>query len=164
MTAPTGLAPFGTLVDDVYDLTPEVERVTDPNQSNLPTPITEDTVGRYITSVSSAVAAGIGPWGTLTGGSLDAVKAAARTVVANGAASYLQAARYPSRAGVNDSSYAGVLWQRYESGLAALKAEVARIIDAGTGTGPDPEDPLVGSNGGPFGSFPLTYFADGAQW
>lgn len=163
MSAPggVGVGVFDTLVDAVYALCPEADRVTDANNgSRLQTPITEDTVASWIVDVSAAVDAGIGPWGDITGTVVLArVTAAARAVVANGAASYLEAARYPTRANLNDSTYAGVLWQRYLAGLAQLKAEVKEII-----TDDDPGDVDVDGRGGPFGRFPCTYFVDGIAW
>jgi hypothetical protein len=152
---------FDTTVDAVYDLAPEADRVTDPNNSTLPTPITEDTVARWIVDISNAVAGSIGPWGDITGEvALSGVKSAARACIANGAASYLEAARYPTRANMNDSSYAGVLWARYTAGVTALKEQVKLIIAED-----DPgEVEQGGPSGGPFGSFPPTYFADGMWW
>lgn len=152
---------FQTTLDAVYDLCPEAERVTDANASQLPTPITEDTVARWIEDISNAVSAGIGPWPMIAGPAGERIQAAAKAVIANGAASYLQAARYPTRASSNDSTYSGVLWLRYQQGLDALKAQVTAIIDEG-GTEVVPE-PGAGTKG-PYGAFPPTYFADGTWW
>lgn len=154
---------FDATVDSVYDLVPEADRVTDANNSTLPTPITEDTVARWLVAVSDAVAAGIGDWRGFTGDNLEAVKAAGRAVVANGAASYLEAARYPTRAGLDDSTYAGVLWTRYTQGVTALAESVAASVATGdTGGGAD------SVQSGPFGAgFPDPFFVDGdpyAPW
>ena len=67
--------------------------------------------------------------------------AAARTIVHNGAAAYLEAARHPERARPNDSSYADVLWRRYELGLEQLATWLAgRLIRPVAGD--DEEQPL----------------------
>lgn len=149
---------FGTPVGAVYALCPEAERVTDPNASRLPTPITETTVAGWIVDISSAVAVGIGPWGSFTGPTLESIRAAARAVVANGAASYLEAARYPTAAGLNDSNYAGMLWARYTVGVEALKAQVTELLDSGGG------DVVTPETGRAVAAFPATYFGDGVFW
>jgi hypothetical protein len=159
MTSPVAIGPFAATVDAVYNLAPEAERVTDGNLSKLPTPITEDTVARWVEEVSAAVSVGIGPWASFTGPTLERVSAAARAVVANGAASYLEAARYPTRADLNDSTYAGVLWRRYTDGVATLAGQVTALIDAG---GPDVI--IFTGRAGPFGVFPEPYFVDGDPW
>lgn len=146
---------FGCTVDAVYQLAPEAERLTDPAGSALATPITESTVQQWIIDVSSALSAGIGDWADLTGDTLLGVQAAGRAVVACGAASYLEAARYPTHSSMNDSSYAGVLWLRYTEGMASLAATVKAAVDAG---GEDVTPDVRES--GPFGSFPPAYFAD----
>jgi len=152
-----GVGVFAALVDAVYRLAPDAERISETNNdARMPTPITEETVKAWVIEVSDAVSIGIGPWGNLTGDTLERVRAAARAVVANGAASYLQAARYPTKSTLNDSSYAGVLWERYKEGLANLKALIAELLEDG---GEDIVVPGAGSGGG-FGSFPAPYFLD----
>ena len=158
MSAPIGM--FGCTVESVYALAPEAERVTDGNNSRMPTPITEDTVAGWITDIDAEVAGalvrinliGVGP-------NLTTLQTAARTVVANGAASYLEAARYPTRSSLNDTTYAGVLWGRYQAGVTALVSQLnAVIVDAGSDVG------TTGAESGPFGVFPCTYFTDDEEW
>jgi hypothetical protein len=150
---------FDALVDAVYALCPEADRVTDSNQSGLSTPITEDTVRTWLLDVSAFVDARLGRWHELTGATLTRITSAARTVVTDGAASYLEAARYPTRASLNDSTYAGVLWDRYQTGLLALQADVTELFDD-----PGADGDVAASTSGPYGAFPPTYFADGMWW
>jgi hypothetical protein len=80
----------------------------------------------------------------------------ARTVIHNGAASYLEAARHPERATVNDTSYAAVLWARYLTGLEQLAAWLTRRLAAG-GT----DDTTGDYPGGASFNFPRPIFPDG---
>ena len=100
-------APFDCTVDAVYALAPETERLTDGATSRMPTPITEATVAGWITDVGAQV----------------------------GAASYLEAARYPTTSGLNDSSYPGVLWGRSRGGPAGGSAAAGRRHRAGRARG-----------------------------
>lgn len=150
---------FKCTVDLVYALCPEAERVTDSNQSGLNTPITEVTVEQWVLDLDASVNAAIGAWSVITGTTRDEIVAAGRRVVADGAASYLEAARYPTRASLNDSTYAGVLWERYLAGVAALRARVTEILDTG-GEGVV-EDPTVGVI---VASFPCTWIPDEVVW
>lgn len=157
---PTGYGVFNTTVESVYALAPEAERVTDPNTSRMPTPITEATIGGWITDLSAQVAGAALRLNLIDPGPvLDGLYASARSVVACGAASYLEAARYPTRASLNDSTYAGVLWARFTTGTTALVAQLnAVIVDAGV------EVETTGTESGPFGYFPRKYFTDGMIW
>lgn len=56
-------------------------------------------------------------------------EAAMRDAVHNGAASYTEAARFPERAALSDTSYAAVLWARYTLALAELEAWMAVELD-----------------------------------
>ena len=147
---------FATTVEAVYALAPEAERITDPADSRMPTPITEATVAGWILDLSAQLAGAALRLNLVDPGPvLDDLHASARATVACGAASYLEAARYPTRAGLNDSSYAGVLWARYQQGTAALVVQLdAAIMDAG------PEIEHVGPESGPFGRFPDPFWAD----
>lgn len=62
----------------------------------------------------------------------------ARDAVQNGAASYVEAARFPEQQTKATTSYAAVLWERYEATLAQLKTWLddrlsAGIVDPTTG-------------------------------
>lgn len=157
MTAPVGIGDFACTVEAVYKLTPEAERVTDPAASTLQTPITEGTVAGWVFDLSGEVSARIGEWDELNVPHKARVVAAARVVVANGAASYLEAARYPTRS--SGDSYAAVLWDRYISGIEALALIVAFLIKDEEGVDPGPGEDDGGPSRVQF-SFPPPFFTD----
>jgi hypothetical protein len=83
---------------------------------------------------------------------------AARGVVCNGVASYVEAARFAERAAVADTSYAEVLWRRYQSGLVELVALLTGWLDDEDDAVPEP------GGGSPAWSFPETAFPDGMRF
>lgn len=90
------------------------------------------------------------------------LEAAAADLVQNGAASYLEAARFPERARPADSSsYAAVLWARYVDGLTALAGWLtAELEDASP-----PDDVLTARPSGLAYSFPDPSFTpDTMRW
>lgn len=94
------------------------------------------------------------------GTDLDQLRTFARTVAKNRAASYAEAARHPERAAKADTSYADVLWRRYELGLADLVAwwKAHRPTTAGT-------DPATGTpTGHASAMFPPPMYADDMTW
>lgn len=87
---------------------------------------------------------------------------ACHDLTVTGAASYLVAAAFPSNAGINgDSSYAGLLWARFESGLDDLAAQLDAIIDDGDTAVVLPK---VVRSGMAVGNFPAPLFTDGQRW
>lgn len=82
---------------------------------------------------------------------------AAMDIIANGAGSYLVAAAFPTKAGINDNTnYSAELWRRYTEALEALEKLLDKFLAGG---GPDVEpDPAAG--GRIFSSFPKTFFRD----
>lgn len=88
--------------------------------------------------------------------------AAARDLVHNGAASYTEAARYPERAGVTDTSYAAVLWNRYTSGLDDLEAWLTDELATGDEGEVDPETGTA--YGDPGYSFPEPFPWSGVRF
>lgn len=72
----------------------------------------------------------------------------ARTVVANGAASYVEASRHPERAAVSDSSYQDVLWRRFTEGLE----ELVKWLEAAL------EDDDLDADGDPIAPAPRGWF------
>ena len=90
------------------------------------------------------------------------VVSAGHDVVLNGAGSYTYAAAGPEKAGLNDTtSYAEVLWRRYEEGLAALEESFKRWRREF----PDDVDDVASVNGLPgSGVFPPPVFRDGMRW
>lgn len=151
--APAVYGSFATTIDAAFRLCPEAERVTDPNESRLPNPITEDTIAAWIVEVSDLLGTMIGEWDELTGATATRVIAGCRAAVANGAASYMEAARYPTQ----QSGYAATLWARFLAIAAALAETIAHEIGEGGG---DVEPPADASGGAPYAAFPATYFTD----
>lgn len=91
--------------------------------------ITEDQVEQWITDVSARADVALARRSELTGPNLDRVGAAVHDLVVNGAASYLVAAAFPAKAGMNDNtSYSAQLWDRFMSGLAAQAAVIEELI------------------------------------
>lgn len=143
-----GVAPFGASVAGVTSLVPEARLWTSSNPIPAGTyAVTIDQVAAWVDELTGVVAMTLDGWQRLnavavapeTTSDRDQLVAYARTVVHNGAASYLEAARHPERAGVNDTSYAAVLWARYTDGLTRLTAWLATRLAAGdTADGPDP--------------------------
>lgn len=147
----TPVGPYQVTVNDVYGLCPDAQRDTD--DEDHPTPITDQRVAAWIAAVSASAQGKVGDLSTLTQPRAGLAAGMLRTAVMNGAASYLEAARYASDAGVNDGGgYSAVLWARYEQALAdAAKTIADWVTDAAVDPGPiGPEGPC----GTGWGSFP----------
>ena len=170
------VAPFGATRNGVTGLVPEAKLIA----GDGPVPegrygITEAQVDRWLDELTSAVAVEADGWERLTNvpvmdeegtvvviaGDRDRLAVMARDVVHNGAASYLEAARHPERAAVNDTSYAAVLWARYTEGLARLIAWLEARLNA-PDAGDETEDEDV--NAGALYSFPPVLIGDGLRF
>ncbi len=169
---PAPAPPFAATVAGVRALIPEAT-IPDVLPAGRKGVITAQVTG-WLTELSNRVDLRVAGWRRLrvdqntaeaadgTPAPLDRFKGAARDVVHNGAASYTEAARYPERARVADSSYAGVLWERFETGLAELAAWVDTELtgdDVDTGViepGNDPDTPA--------GNFPPATRWGTARW
>jgi len=177
VTAPTwppdDLAnPFAVTVEDVHRLVPYRQLPSAPAGGYPPgtVTITEDDVLAWIAQLS----------GDLTGrialaSALFAVDPTAygqvyllcRDAVANGVASYWEAAFYPERAGANDTTYAGVLWQRYLRSVDAVMALTAALGEqggSGAAGGVDEAPIYVEGAGWITSLFPPVAFADDIRW
>lgn len=168
--------PFGASVAGTWSLVPEARLYTGP----MPPPegtyaITVAQVAAWVDELTDAVAMVLDGWERLSNdtvladdevtvlieGDRDRLLGSARTIIHNGAASYLEAARHPERAAVNDTSYAAVLWARYTDGLDRLAAWLTkRLEDPQAGDETEPE--LV--NGGAVYSFPTPLVGDGLRF
>ncbi len=161
------IPPFGATVSGVASLVPEAT-LRDGTQPAVEGQyrITYEQVAAWVTEISGAVAMRLDGWQNLPGRTPEDVKPPettpdrdqlveyARTVIHNGAASYLEAARHPERAQVNTESYAAVLWARYRDGLADLIAWLAARL------GNDGELPGEDGTGGIGFCFPPPLFGD----
>lgn len=169
METDTPVEPFGATVAGAWALVPEARLYDGP----MPPPagtyaVTVPQVDAWVREVSGAVAMRLTGWQGLndepvapeTTSDRDQLIEYARTVIHNGAASYLEAARHPERSSVNTESYSAVLWQRYRDGLEDLAGWIEKRL-----TAPEAGDELpVDGAGGPIGSFPVPLFGDGVRF
>lgn len=169
MALDTPVEPFGATGKGAADLVPEARLIPGDTVPAGKYGVTEAQVEAWVRELTGAVALRLAGWQGLsatpvapeTTSDRDQLIAYARTIVHNGAASYLEAARFPERASNADTSYAAVLWARYRDGLADLAGWLEARLDEGTVTEPTPPD--AGSDG-PIGSFPAVLFGDGLRF
>jgi len=167
------VAPFGATRAGVTGLVPEARLIPGDVLPEGRYGVTEAQVDRWLDELSGDVSIRLDGWELLTDGDVLAdddvtvlvegdrtrLRAWAAGVVHNGAASYLEAARHPERAGVNDTSYAAVLWDRYTSGLDKLAAWLeVRLED------PDAGDALPAESSGIAYSFPAPLVGDALRF
>jgi hypothetical protein len=160
------LTPFGASVQGTWSLVPEARLW---NAEGMPAEgvyaVTAAQVRAWVEELTGVVAMTLDGWQRLSDEPVspeltsdrDQLIEYARTVIHNGAASYLEAARHPERARQNDTSYAAVLWARYTDGLDRLSAWLTKRLAAGE-PGDTPE-PATDFGGGAF-AFPLPTFPD----
>lgn len=168
------VAPFGATRNGVTGLVPEAKLIPGDTAPEGRYGVTEAQVDRWLDELSAAVAVELDGWELLTNvpvtdaegdvvviaGDRDRLAIMARDVVHNGAASYLEAARHPERAAVNDTSYAAVLWARYVDGLARVTGWLEGRL-----TSPDAGDELEPEYaGGTVFSFPTPLVGDGLRF
>lgn len=168
--------PFGATVAGVRSLVPEARLYVGP----MPPPegtyaITVPQVAAWVDELTDSVAMTLDGWERLSNdavladdevtvlieGDRTRLAASARTIIHNGAASYLEAARHPERAAVNDTSYAAVLWQRYTDGLDRLAAWLLRRLEDPQAGDVEEPDALAG---GVVYSFPVPLVGDGLRF
>lgn len=153
MPSTTPVDPFGCTVADVAALVPEATILA--SRSAGQKGVTEADVTDWITRLSSETAVALHRWSNLPEGQRTSITTTARNLVANGAASYLEAARAPERAAIaNTASYAQVLWERYTSGVKALAVTVNEWLT---------QDPS-GVSGSGAAAFPKPVIPDRARW
>lgn len=132
MTTPAPLAdvpPWDANVDGVRDLLPDATIYRDGTVPAGRRGVTEPQVRTWLVGLSGRASLYLDGWEKLSttvdeGAELsDRQRFAdlARDAVHNGAASYVEAARYPEQQGKAATSYAAVLWSRYEAVLEELK-------------------------------------------
>lgn len=146
--------PWGATVDGVAALLPAAA-IPDELAAGQKA-VTRAHVQAWVDQLAARVALRLAGWDTLKdAGRRDHVRAAAADLVHHGAAAYVEAARFPERAGKTDESYSAVLWARYVDGLAELAALLEGwLSDPGEATGGD------AGNGRPAWSAPATSFPD----
>lgn len=169
MAVDTELPPFRATVAGAWSLVPEA-KLHDGPVDTIPEgsyAVTVPQVEAWVAELSGVVAMTLTDWQRLTDEPVepettsdrDQLVTYARAVIHNGAASYLEAARHPERASVNDTSYAAVLWQRYTDGLDRLTAWLTRRLDV-----PGPGDEVPAGAGGASFDFPAPLIGDGLRF
>lgn len=167
--------PFGATREGVLALVPEVRlRAADTEPAPGQYGITAAHVDSWIDDLTDSVAMALDGWERLSNvavygddnvtvvvlGDRDRLRGSARTLIHNGVASYVEAARHPERAAVNDTSYAEVLWRRYTDGLDRLV-----LWFRGRLANPEDGDELGGvAHGGPAFGFPAPLFGDSLRF
>lgn len=136
--------------------------VTDPEFGNAVTrSVTSLDTKRWIENVAADVDLRLHRRSQLTAEPQAKIVKAAKTVILNGAASYLVDAAYPARAGVNDnSSYGAVLWNRYKTGLE----ELVELIDEWIAKDKEEEEENAEGSLGISSFFPEPKFPDDLKW
>jgi hypothetical protein len=176
-TADEPVAPFGATRAGVTGLVPEARLVPGDALVEGRYGVTEAQVDRWLDELSGDVSVRLDGWERLSNvavvdttgpepveliaGDRDRLRAWAAGVIHNGAASYLEAARHPERAAVNDTSYAAVLWARYEAGLDKVAAWLEERLDAPDAG--DTEAPTDDTAGVAY-NFPAVLIGDGLRF
>lgn len=118
---------WGATPQDVKDLLLHITFAAPASSSNAhyaqntTTTVTDDVLRRYIEAVAVQVSARLRGFASLPENAKPPIRAAARNVVATGAAHYAQTALFPSASDPNDGdAYADRLAERFEAGLLAL--------------------------------------------
>lgn len=128
----------------------------DPYASPMVRRLSEADVEAFIVDVASEVTARIYWHERLDPVVQSHIRVMARNVVANGAAHYVQTAVHPASADPNNgSSYAAMLWERYQSALERVEATIQRELDNPTTPAPW---------GKVSGSFPAPLFPDDLEF
>ena len=149
----TPIGEFGVTVGDVAALVPEASIPT--TRGTGQRAVIQTEVEDWIGSLSAALESALGEgWSSLPGERLTQITATGKTVVACAAASYLEVARAPERAGLANTTYADVLWDRWVTG----RTELVALVGEWLATDPD----LALSR--PAATFPAPSVLDVQQW
>lgn len=171
MALDTQAPPFGATAAGALALVPEARLI--PGAGPAPVGkfgVTEAQLEAWVAELTGTVAMRLDGWQRVsteavapeTTSDRDQLATYARAVIHNGAASYLEAARHPERAGVADTSYAAVLWARYRDGLTDLIGWLeARLADPAGGDTPEPE---TDASAGVLYNFPAPLVGDGLRF
>lgn len=159
---------WGVSVDEVSALAPHITiKATADEQlekdlvfgATQPRAVTVDQVEGWIKDVAGRVSIRLLKLGAVSDETVKAqFETAAHDLVVNGAGSYLVAAAFPAKAGLNDnSSLSAEYWRRFTEGLDALNAALVDwltpVEDGGTPGGEAGVDMIVSS-------FPPVAFPD----
>lgn len=144
--------PFGVTVEAVAALIPEAT-IPETRQPGQKAVVVAD-VTAWLQQFSAEADLRLAGWTGLPDGQRDQVTAVAARLVTAAAASYVEAARAPERAGPADTSYAQVLWDRWVTGLPDLAGLVETWLDG---------DPATTPTGG-VAAFPAPVIPDLVTW
>lgn len=149
---------FGATLEDVKSLLPHL-RIGEPATDEGPTGLevgeaqpSEADVMRFLGQIGNRVRQRVGdipPESPTKPGEDNPAYLAAQELVVLGAASRTEAAAFPERAEVADSSYAWVLWTQFKEGLDELLESLGVGTGGGSGSADTDPDRL-----GPLYSFP----------
>ena len=154
---------WGCTVDDVLRLLPGVVIadgvISEPSNSmyvGTGRKVTREDVQGFIWMVASRVSARAWKFEQAPERFRENVATMARDLVANGAASYTQAALYPAGTATNEGGgYAAVLWDRFQTQLDTLAEQVEDAVS-------NPEDGAT--SGWVSSSAPAPFFSDEMQF
>lgn len=144
--------PFDVQPGDVAALVPEatIPDTLAPGQRG----VTLGHVTNWILRLSAVAELRLHGWDALPDAKAQRVKTAARIAVADGVAGMLEAARAPERAGLADTSYAAVLWARWQAGIDTLARQVTGWL----------ADTPATSHAQPAAAFPPPTVLDTPRW
>lgn len=163
---------WGVSVDDVSSLAPHIAITNSDTPPALP-PVSDPYNASTIRKITSAqVEAMIHDVGSMVDVRLfkrhrvrndafmTAITEGMKDIITNGAGSYLVAAAFPVKAGVNENtSYSAELWRRYKEALEALEKALDKFIKDGVDV-----EPIPGAAGRVAGFFPAPAFRDDMRW
>lgn len=153
--------PWGATVNGALSLLPDAVLLgQEPSANGANRGVSRLRAYAWVEELSGQVALRLDGWSTLSAdlnddtqlSDRDNLKTSARSLVHNGVASYIQAARY---SGDDRSGYATILWERYTTGLDVLTGWLTRRLE-----GEDPAAQDGGAIGGAVGRFPPPFYRD----
>ena len=150
--------PWGATLDGVGALIPDwkIPATLTPGQTGL----SAAQVEGWIVELSGIASLRLTGYATISDPDrVSALTSAVRAAIHNGAASYVEAARHPDRAGKGDTSYSDVLWARFTGGLDALEALLGTWL-----TDPDLSGVGAVTPPGPGFEFPAAFIIDGLRF
>ena len=145
----SGPEPWAATLEGVAALIPDwkIPAALTPGQTGL----TAVQVEGWLAELSGIVSLRLAGWDGLPADRSEPLVRAGRDAIQNGAASYVEAARHPDRAGKGATSYSDVLWSRFTERLDNLAELLAVWL----------EDPAVAVDG-PTSAAPAFAFPDAA--
>lgn len=136
---------FGCEVEDVLRLLPGVTvsdavvSASNPRYQGTGRTVSRDDVEAFIRQVATRVKARLWRFAQTPEQFRENITVMAGDLVANGAASYVQAAVFPAASSPNDgSAYSNVLWSRFQTDMEKLEKTVDDTVGENPGLGAGP--------------------------